>query len=164
MYSRMVVDRDYIGGEEFLNQAISLAPNDAETLSWSVPTLAYVGRSKDAIKHAKRVLELSPVDPYSFRYQHFLSLAYFMDDQFLKSAHWGLTSYKRNKNYTSNLRVTIASLVAAGQVSEARSLACSLRLLQPQLRATEAGKLSSYRCEERREFYIRNLIEAGIPA
>jgi DNA-binding winged helix-turn-helix (wHTH) protein/TolB-like protein len=163
-HSYMIFDRDYGGGEQFLNQAISFAPNDAETLSWSVPTLAYVGRTKAAIANAQRVLELSPVDPYTFRYEHFLSLAYFMDNQFAASAHWGMNSYKRNPNYTSNLRVTIASLVAAGQTAEARILACSLISLQPNLRATEVGKLSSYRTEEKKNLYVQNLIAAGIPA
>ena len=36
------------------------APNDAETLAWSVPTLAYVGRTEEAIARGARVLALSP--------------------------------------------------------------------------------------------------------
>ncbi|MFN7308244.1 MAG: hypothetical protein ACK5TQ_16955, partial [Acetobacteraceae bacterium] len=162
-HTRTVMEHDYGLGKELLERAYTLAPNDAEVLSWSVPTHSYLGSQEIAINRAKRVLSLSPLDPFLFRHEHFLSLAFFSSHQFHAAAEWGLRSFQRNPNYTSNLRVTIASLSAAGRVGEARMLVEPLLLLQPSLRAKDAGRLSGYSSAETRRRYAEGLVTAGVP-
>ncbi|MFN7308885.1 MAG: winged helix-turn-helix domain-containing protein, partial [Acetobacteraceae bacterium] len=51
-HSRTIMERDYTTGAGLLDQAFSMAPNDVETLCWTVPTLSYIGKSDDAILRA----------------------------------------------------------------------------------------------------------------
>jgi hypothetical protein len=110
------------------------------------------------------LLNLSPLDPFRFRHEHFLSLGYFAADQFSEAAEWGLRSYQRNSNYTSNLRVTVAALAAVGRVDEAISLRKELMALQPGLRALEISSIGGNQNAERRRKYADLLMRAGVPA
>jgi len=83
-HSRTIMERDYASSETLLTQAFALAPNDVETLCWTVPTLSYTGQTEEAIRRAQRALSLSPLDPFRFRHEHFLSLAFFRPIIFLR--------------------------------------------------------------------------------
>lgn len=163
-HSRTIMERDYVTGTGLLDQAFNMSPNDVETLCWTVPTLSYVGSTDEAIRRAQRVLNLSPLDPFRFRHEHFLSLGYFAADQFSEAAEWGLRSHQRNSNYTSNLRVTVAALAAIGRVDEAFSLRKELMALQPDLRALEISRIGGNQNPERRLKYADLLMKAGVPA
>jgi tetratricopeptide (TPR) repeat protein len=157
------MERDYASSETLLSQAFALAPNDVETLCWTVPTLSYIGQTEEAIRRAQRALSLSPLDPFRFRHEHFLSIAYYAADDFESSASWGLRSWERNRNYSSNLRITVAALSAAGKVDKARELAQQLLSIQPALSARETASTSGYHVPDRRQMYARHLVAAGIP-
>jgi hypothetical protein len=107
-------------------------------------------------------LSLSPLDPFRFRHECFLSLAYFAADNFAEAAAWGLRSYERNTNYTANLRVTIASLATIGHVDQARELVSHLLKLQPQLHANESAARMPFVSDEKKRLYGLGLIKAGV--
>ena len=161
-HSRTIMERDYASSETLLTQAFALAPNDVETLCWTVPTLSYTGQTEEAIRRAQRALSLSPLDPFRFRHECFLSLAYFAADNFAEAAAWGLRSYERNTNYTANLRVTIASLATIGHVDQARELVSHLLKLQPQLHANESAARMPFVSDEKKRLYGLGLIKAGV--
>ena len=163
-HSRTIMERDYASSETLLTQAFALAPNDVETLSWTVPTLSYTGQTEEAIRRAQRALSLSPLDPFRFRHEHFLSLAYFAADDFHGAALYGVRSDERNPHYTANLRVTVAALASAARMEEAKALAFRLLQLQPSLRARESAGRMPFLNEKKRRHYEHGLISAGIPA
>lgn len=163
-HSRTIMERDFASGESLLNQAYQMTPNDVETLSWSIPTLSYIGKADEAVRRGERALRLSPLDPFRFRPEHYLSIAYFSLDKFEEAAVWGLRSYERNPNYTSNLRTTVAALVGAERLEEAKSLRENLMLLQPNLRAREVANTGGHQSAERRRIYADFLVKAGVPA
>jgi tetratricopeptide (TPR) repeat protein len=163
-HSRTIMERDYAASEALLTKAYESAPNDAETLTWTIPTLAYVGRTEEAIARGQRALNLSPLDPFCFRNECFLSLAYYEADAFQDSIFWGQRCYERNPNYTSNIRILISGLVEVGDLNEAKNLAHRLNALQPQLSANESAKRMPFLSEERRQRYRERLTLAGIPA
>ena len=163
-HSRTIMERDYSTGAGLLQRAFDMAPNDVETLCWTVPTLSYTGKAEEAIQRAKRVLELSPLDPFRFRHEHFLSLGFFAADRFSEAVEWGLRSHHRNPNYTSNLRVTIAALAAEGRLDEAVALRHELMALQPDLRALQIASVGGNQSADRRRKYAEFLIMAGVPA
>ncbi|MCA3413118.1 MAG: tetratricopeptide repeat protein [Roseomonas sp.] len=163
-HSRTIMERDYSTGAGLLQRAFDMAPNDVETLCWTIPTLSYTGKAEEAIQRAKRVLELSPLDPFRFRHEHFLSLGFFAADRFSEAVEWGLRSHHRNPNYTSNLRVTIAALAAEGRLDEAVALRHELMALQPDLRALQIASVGGNQSADRRRKYAEFLIMAGVPA
>jgi hypothetical protein len=108
-------------------------------------------------------LLLTPQDPFLFRYEHFVSLAYYTAGEFEPAAAFGLRSWHGNPNYTSNLRMTIAALAALGRIEEARPLVERLMMLQPGLRASSIIVRNTYREPEQRAQLAGRLIAAGVP-
>lgn len=163
-HSRTIMEQDFVSGESLLDDAFRMAPNDVETLTWSMPTLSYIGKADEAVRRGERALSLSPLDPFRYRHEHYLSIAYFSLNRFDDAAVWGLRSYKRNPNYTSNLRTTVAALVGAERLEEAKSLRENLMLLQPNLRARKVANTAGSQSAERRRLYADFLVAAGVPA
>jgi tetratricopeptide (TPR) repeat protein len=146
------------------DRALAAAPNDAETLIWTVPTFAYLGEGREAVARAERAIALSPEDPLMFRYQHFRSIGYYALDAFDAAAHWGLEAERANPNYTSNLRTTAASLAAIGQLAEARRLMLRAQEVEPEFRVWPGVAHVPYSNAARRQMYGEQLLLAGFPA
>lgn len=163
-HSRTILHRDYDRAQDLLDRALDRAPNDAETWLWTSPTLAYTGRVTDAVRHAQRAIRLSPEDPLLFRYQHFLSIAYYACGQWEEAAHWGLRSMWSNGDYTSNLATTAAALAALGRREEARAPVARMLELLPGYRVSMTMASHAYRDDATREQYGQHLIAAGLPA
>ncbi len=162
-HSRTILHRDYNQAQDLLDRALDMAPNDAETCLWTSPTLAYTGRTTEAVRNAERAIRLSPEDPFLFRYQHFLSIAYYANGCWEQAAHWGLRSIQSNPDYTSNLVLTSAALAALGRSEEARPYVTRLTDLVPSYRVGTTVPRTAFRNDAERERYGQHLIAAGFP-
>jgi tetratricopeptide (TPR) repeat protein len=162
-HNRTIIARAYAEALGLLDRAVEAGPNDAETLIWSSPTLAYIGRADEAIKRAQYALKLSPQDPRMFRYQHFLSIAYYSAGDLENAASLGLSSAALHPNFTSNLRVTVAALAGLGRLQQASQLAQRLMSLQPDLRVAESMPRFAFQEQAVRERHARWLRLAGVP-
>lgn len=160
----MMFERDYDTAQRMLKQAVSLQPNDAETLAWSVPTLANTRHDEVAVQNGLKALALSPYDPFIFRNEHFCSLALYVSGAYDKSADYGLSCFERAPTYRSNIRTTIVSLTAAGRTAEARSLAEHHNKITPDFSVTDFKRVSGLRDVSDREVYASRLLSAGLPA
>lgn len=148
---------------DFSEKALRQAPNDAEALLWSVPTLAFAGQDQRAVDNARQAIALSPHDPYMFRYQHFLSIAQFANGDYLGAARSGQYSFQLNPLYTSNLRMTAASLVEIGELEEARRMAHHSKQLDPGFNVQAFAGKQPFKKIETGERYVTRLLEAGLP-
>jgi DNA-binding winged helix-turn-helix (wHTH) protein/tetratricopeptide (TPR) repeat protein len=162
-HSRTILHRDYDRAQDLLDRALGMAPNDAETCLWTSPTLAYTGRTEEAVRSAERAIRLSPEDPFLFRYQHFLSIAHYTGGCWEEAAHWGLRSLRTNGDYTSNLALTAAALAALGRTEQARPHAMRLKAIVPSYRVSAAMSRWPYRDDAMRERYGQHLVAAGLP-
>lgn len=162
-HNRTIIGHAYDHALELLDLAIESGPNDAETLIWTCPTLAYVGRADEAIARARRAIALSPRDPMMFRYEHFLSIGHYTAGDLEAAAEVGLRSAARHPNFTSNLRFTVAALAGLGRGAEAAPLVGRLMQLQPTLRVGEDLPRYAFRDPRQRDRHARNLRLAGIP-
>lgn len=159
----MLAEHKFDDAESAADRAVAAAPSDAEVLINATLTCAYIGRTADAISRAERAILLSPNDPLLFRSEHFLSLAYYAAGEFGSAAEWGLKSWRRKPSYTSNIRVTAASLAALGRVDEARALIEQHRLLQPEYRAKDAFERIPFLDVRKRTRIAELLNRAGLP-
>lgn len=162
-HHRTIIHRHYDEALDLLERAIAAAPSDAETVSWTAPTLAYVGHSAEAILRAERALALSPYDPFLFRYEHFLSIAHYAAGDLEAAASWGMRSASRNPNYTSNLRIVAAALGGLGRAEEAAPVVRRLLTLQPGLRVGPSLGRYAFRDAAQRQRHAAYLLKAGIP-
>ena len=163
-HNKIAIDRDYDGAIDLFNRALTLFPNDAETLIWTVPTLALSNHESRALGNGLRSFELSPVDPFLFRNEHFLSLAHYASGNYAAAAKLGLSCYQRAPDYGSNLRATIASLVAAGQAEQARPLAQHHNVIEHNFSSNNFRKLHGFRDQDRRDQFVDRLLAAGVSA
>jgi DNA-binding SARP family transcriptional activator/Tfp pilus assembly protein PilF len=160
----VITYRDYDGALKMFDRALDLLPNDAETLIWTVPSLAFIGEAEQAITHAERALWLSPQDPFLFRNLHFLSIAQFAAGRFGAAARSGLSAYKKNPRYTSNLRMTIAALIRHGDEGEAARLAGLYIRQDPAFRVSEHILKVAFRDVQSRVDYGDALRASGLPS
>lgn len=162
-HNRTIIGHDYQESLDLLDRAVDAGPNDAEALIWSSPTLAFVGRTDEAIARASRAIELSPQDPMLFRYEHFLGIGHYLAGDLDKAAEVGLRSVARHPNFTSNLRYTVAALAGLGRKAEAAPLVERLMALQPTLRVAASLPRYPFTDQSKREQHARYLRLAGVP-
>lgn len=162
-HNRTILGRDYDEALSLIDRALAASPNDAEALMWSSPTLAYTGEPEEALRRAERAIALSPQDPFLYRYEHFVCIAYYAAGNYGAAAHWGRCSLHRNSRYTSNLRMTAAALVGLGRADEARPLVDKVIQLEPGFRVGPMISRQAFQDDGRRAQYGRHLVDAGLP-
>jgi DNA-binding SARP family transcriptional activator len=161
-HHKVALERDFDGALSLINEAQKLAPSDSETLIWTVPTLAQSGRAKQAVQNGSEALRLSPFDPFKFRNEHFLSLAYYANEEFDAAAKLGLACYAKAPNYGSNLRITIAALNAGNRKSEAVELVNQHAKAEPHYSLTRVRDKMGFRDEKTQDTYVSRLLSSGI--
>lgn len=145
------------------NRALETAPNDAETLMWTAPTLAFRRQTELALDRAEQAIRLSPQDPLLFRYEHFLAIPCLFDGQIERAAELAQSSMRRNPHYTSNIRLTIAALVELGRLPEAKDLVAAVVAQEPSFSIGAFVKGAHYMDAELRQYYAQLLEKAGLP-
>ncbi|MEP3785789.1 BTAD domain-containing putative transcriptional regulator [Ascidiaceihabitans sp.] len=162
-HSQLVMHRRYGKAEQAFETALELGPNDAETLIWTVPNFAFLGQPERGVAIGEKAMKLSPLDPFVFRNEHFLSVACYGIGDFERAAALGQSSYERVPNYASNMRTTIAALVAVGRLNDARYLASQHAEVEQGFSVSEFFKRAAFRSEDTRRQFCDRLLSAGMP-
>jgi tetratricopeptide (TPR) repeat protein len=147
---------------EICGRALRNAPNDAETLLWSSPTLTFSGQAEEGIKNARAAIRLSPCDPYLFRSEHFLSIAHFAAGNYAEAVAAGRRAQRLNPNYTSNLRMTAVAMAETGDVAEASKIAAEIKRLDPGFRIRKFLDKQPFQDHATGQKYARRLREIGL--
>ncbi|MDR3530090.1 MAG: adenylate/guanylate cyclase domain-containing protein [Rhodopila sp.] len=154
--------RAYDVAQDYLERALAAGPSCAWAWGYSSLTRGYLGDIATSIARAERAVRLSPLGADSFWLEHYLSQAYYLGGRYDDAIGWGRMSAAHAGANTSNLRCLIASLVAAGEVDEARKLAQHLLRLVPTFR------LATFRARtplpgDVRDLFSERLRRAGVP-
>lgn len=116
------------------DRALAAAPSSALAWTLSSATLSYLGRGEQAVRHAERGMQLSPLDRVRYFQHMFLGIAHYANGSYEEAVRWARLSASENPSYTSTLRVLIVSLAALGRLEEAREAAARLLRLEPGFR------------------------------
>jgi adenylate cyclase len=155
---------DYESALVYFDRALAACPN--HSLAWflSSPTLSYIGRGEQAIKHADQALKLSPLDRNLFTYYSSLNLAHYALGSYEEAVKWGKLSVSENPLYTANLRYLAAALAALDRLDEARDVAATIQQREPQFRlSTFERTLQPFRDPEISSRYMQHLRKSGLP-
>ncbi|MEM7683350.1 MAG: BTAD domain-containing putative transcriptional regulator [Pseudomonadota bacterium] len=162
-HARFMFRREHDAAMDLGARAIALNPNDSETLIWSVPALAYSGAPARAVENGEKAIRLSPLDPFAFRNEHFLSVAHYVNGDYDSAVRLGLSAFRKAPNYSSNIRATIASLSAADRLDDAGELVAQHASLHPEFSVRAFIPQHGFRDAADREAYARHLRRAGLP-
>jgi adenylate cyclase len=161
---RSFLFHDYDTALVFFERALSACPNSALAWLLSSATLSYVGRTEEAIRNAEHGLKLSPFDQNLFSYYNLLGIAHYCHGNVAEALRWCRLSDAETPHFTSNLRVMIAALQAAGMTSEAGHAAARLMRLEPGFSLAEyAASRMPYRDPAIRARMLADLRGAGLP-
>ncbi len=134
--------KDYGVAQDYLERAHGGRAECAWAWAYSSLTCGYLGDIANAIARAERLCAIADRAD-SFWLEHYLSQAYYLGVATTMPIAWGRMSAAHGGANTSNLRCLIASLVATGEMDEARKVARQLMRLVPTFR------LSTSACERR---------------
>jgi adenylate cyclase len=155
---------DYDSALVYFERALTACPNHSLAWALSSPTLSYIGRGEQAIKHAEQALRLSPLDRNLFSYYTALNLAHYAQGSYEEAVRWGKLSASENPLYTANLRYLIAALGALDRLDEARNAAAILMQREPDFRLGAFEQtLQPFGDPELSARYIQHLRKSGLP-
>ena len=113
------LSHDYDSGLGLLRSCLAACPS--HSLAWllSSPTLSYIGRGEQAVRHAEHALRLSPLDRSLFYYYALLGLAYYAIGNYVEAVKWASMGANEKSAPYGQLRYLAAGLAALGRIEEA---------------------------------------------
>jgi class 3 adenylate cyclase/TolB-like protein len=154
--------RDFETAVELQERAIEVGPSCAMAWTLSSVTRGFLGHGPIAVARAERGVQLSPRGPHVVYHEHILAQAHYVNGDYEQAVQWGRRAAKRNERLTSNLRCLVASLVAAGQIDEAKHTARRLLMFDPSMNLTDFSRRTPLP-GELRDTFVSRLRQAGIP-
>jgi len=117
--------------EQFYAQALQSNPNDS--LAWLLKgTLhAFRDEGKEAVRHTRHALKLSPLDPLKYYFDSLAATAALSAGQYQRALQLAERSMRLNRTHTSTLRAMITALWNLGREDEARAIAGDLLRIDP---------------------------------
>jgi adenylate cyclase len=126
--------RDYRRAIELYDRAIAAGPSAAMAWTMSSATRGYIGDGPTAVEHAEQGVRLSPLDERLYWHEGLLAQAHYVNGDYDEALEWVRSAVGRNESIRFNLRTLIATLVALGELEEAREVAGQLLRIQPDFR------------------------------
>jgi class 3 adenylate cyclase/tetratricopeptide (TPR) repeat protein len=113
-------------GEQLYAQALQANPNDS--LAWLLKgTLhAFRDEGKEAVRHTRQALRLSPLDPLKYYFDSLAATAALSAGQYQRALQLAERSLRLNRTHTSTLRAMITALWNLGREGEAQAVAAEL--------------------------------------
>jgi adenylate cyclase len=158
---RAYLFHDYDGALLYFERAVAAGPNHAIAVTLYALTCAYVGRADEAVEFAEHGLRLSPLDRMLYLFHNVLAWANYAKGAFGDAVKWARQSANEAPAFTANLRILMASLVAIGEVDEARDVAARMFNLEPDFDLAHYERtLQPFRDAAIRARYMAHLGEA----
>jgi tetratricopeptide (TPR) repeat protein len=149
--------------ETLYAQALQSNPNDS--LAWLLKgTLhAFRDEGKEAMRHTRQALKLSPLDPLKYYFDSLAATAALSADNDERALTLARRSLRLNRTHASTLRVMIAALWSLGREDEARVAARDLMNLDPGFRVSTFRERSPAAGFQTGQRVARALESAGVP-
>ena len=149
--------------EQMYAQALQSNPNDS--LAWLLKgTLhAFRDEGKEAVRHTRHALKLSPLDPLKYYFDSLAATAELSAGNNARALQLATRSLRLKLNHASTLRVLITSLCHLGRLEDARRHVDQLLILEPDLsvgRYMERSPGAPYRLGHA---VASALADAGVP-
>ena len=143
----------------------ALRENPSDSLAWLLKgTLhAFRDEGKQAIRHTRRALKLSPLDPLRYYYDSLAATAALSARQYQRALDLSKRSLRLNRTHSSTLRVMLVSLWHLERTVEARQTAAQILMLEPGFKVSTFLERSPSAPFEIGRVIAETLEKAGIP-
>jgi tetratricopeptide (TPR) repeat protein len=162
-YRRSLHYRDHAGAMDLFRQALDIAPSSATAWTLSGCCMAFAGNAAEAIRRARRALELSPNDRESYKFFYTLCVAYYTAGDYEQAAYWGQKALAEKAVWRGAGGFTAASLAALGRLSQAREIAVQDMASSPERTVSRIVAALPFEDAARRMLYGQHLHAAGFP-
>lgn len=160
-YRRSIHHRDHQSAIRTFHQALDTAPCSANAWALSGLCFAFAGEASEAVRRARRALELSPFDREAYKFFHALCVAHYTAGDYEQAAEWGQRALRENNVWRGTLGFTAASLAAVGRVRDARDITELIGTKWPLRRIGDIMNSLAYQDANRRRLYGDHLRAAG---
>jgi adenylate cyclase len=149
--------------EDRYAQALQANPNDA--LAWLLKgTLhAFRDEGREAVRHTKQAMRLSPMDPLRFYFEALAATAAVSAGQYERGVRLARSSLRLNRTHGSTLRTLIIALWHLGAADEARAVTRELMRQAPSFRVEDFVRRSPSSGYENGRLAAQALALAGVP-
>jgi adenylate cyclase len=145
-----------------LDRAVMLAPSCALAWTFGSLTCGILGDTGAALERAQKAVRLAPIGPEAGPWhEHALSQAFYLAGNYEKAIAWGRAAANHG-GQASNLRCLAASLVAAGQLDEARAVAHRIIHANPSFKLQEFRAYTPLKGRVA-DLFVERLRLAGLP-
>jgi len=147
----------------FVDRAMALNPNLAGGWYASGWIRVFRGEPETAIEHFARAMRLSPLDPQMIRMQAGTAFAHLLAGRYDEASSWAEKAVWAQNNYTTPIRIAVASHGLAGRVAEAKKALARLLELDPTTRIANFKEWAPLHRSEDLARLEEGLRKAGLP-
>jgi tetratricopeptide (TPR) repeat protein len=126
-YAKSFVEKQHAIGLQYLDLATTRYPNQPYAWIYKAAVLSFVNEADEAVRCAEVGLKLSPRDQFMWFAEAVCGQAYYSKGDMMKAVDLARRANAGAPRHRGNLRVLIAALVSLGQISEARTIARSVK-------------------------------------
>ncbi len=156
------MDYDFTTARAMLDEAVRVSPSCAMAWSWGGTLRGWMDEGEDAVRWTEKGLRLSPCGAFAFLHEHLLAQACYTAGDFGRAVSYARHSLAASPQHLANWRTMIASLVAAGEIEEARTHARRLLELDPGFSLLRYASRTPLR-DPARHIFVERLRQAGLP-
>jgi tetratricopeptide (TPR) repeat protein len=142
--------------------ALRLNPNFSLAQGYHGLTLAYCGRSEEAVRAVQRALRLSPRDPLAAIYCGIAAYAQYVGRNYLEAMRLAREGIRQRGDFVGAHRVLTAAAAMAGQNDGATAALKELRRAQPNVSLAWIAEQMPIKHEAEREHYLEGFRRAGL--
>src|SRR5262245_29619373 len=151
-------------GAAYIDRALVLNPNSAQSWTASGWVRIYLGESASAIEHFERAMRLSPFDPLTYLASTGMAFTHAFAGRYDEAISWATKALHEQPNWATALRLAAIANALSERMVEARAAMARLREVDPALRLGNVDRVAPpVRRTEDRVRFIENLRKAGLP-
>ena len=162
-HRRSLMHRDFDSAMKMFDHALTQWPGSAMTWAWSSYTWAYVGEGKEAVRRARKAIELSPRDREEHHFQSALCVSHYLAGDYDEAVAAGFRAIENPACIHATYRWTAGALAATGKLVEAHDMMQLAMERLPGQGVSHVMRISPIRDAKRREAYGAHLLASGFP-
>ncbi len=162
-YALASIAQDFDDAAAFMDRALALNPNAAQTWTLSGWLRVWRGEPDLALEHVAHAMRLSPLDPSMYGMHGAMAHAHFLAGRYDMASSCAEKAMRDNPTSLGSICIYAASNALAGRLEPAQKAMARALECNPDLRASNLRDLAPFRRAEDLAMFAKGLRKAGLP-